>query len=67
MERYEFDKALEEMTLVELAQEFSNIEYQQNEGYEYSRASLNESLEKVTKELEERQKFLPYRYQLVYR
>ena len=64
MEKYEFEKALKEMTLVELAQEYSAIEYQQAEGYEYSRESLNNALEEVTSELQTRQKFLPYSYQL---
>jgi len=64
MENYEFEKALKEMTLVELAQEYSAIEYQQAEGYEYSTESLSKALEEVTSELQTRQKFLPYSYQL---
>jgi hypothetical protein len=52
---YEFDKTLNEMTLLELAQEYSAIESQQAEGYEYSNESLEKALEEVTKELNKRE------------
>jgi hypothetical protein len=52
---YEFEQALEEMGLVALAQEYSAIEMEMAEGWEYSAESLEAALAQVIAELERRE------------